>query len=196
MPASRETLVDRGDLVLVVIDIQERLAAAMTRREQVVSSASRLARAAALLGAPIMVTRQYPKGLGSTVESLESVIMELAHRGARVTSVDKTAFCCAAEDEFVEALSATGRRQVVIVGMETHICVAQTALALAGNGYQVQVVADACCSRRDEDHAVALDRMRAAGVIVTTSESVMYEAVGRAATDEFRGLLEIVKEQA
>lgn len=194
MIQSRETLVRRDDLVLVLIDIQHRLAAAMDDRERVVGAASRLARAAVLLGAPIIVTRQYPKGLGPTVEELEVLLLDLAESGARVTCVDKVAFCCAREDSFNEALSATGRKQVVIAGMETHICVAQTALALAGSGCQVQVAADACCSRQTADHEVALDRLRQAGVIVTTSESVMYEAVGVAGTAEFKQLLEIVKE--
>lgn len=193
MLSPRETLIDRDDLVLVIIDIQERLADVMEMRGQVVSAAIRLAKAAALVGAPIILTRQYPKGLGPTAEELESVLLGLAESGARVTGVDKTAFCCASEEDFVEALSATGRRQVVLVGMETHICVAQTALALAGSGVQVQVPADACCSRDASMHDAALDRMRHSGVVITTSESVMYEAVGRAGTDEFKRLLEIVK---
>lgn len=194
MIASKETLIHRDDLVLVIVDIQERLACVMPHGEQVIAAASRLARAAALIGAPIILTRQYPQGLGTTVEQLETLLLELAQQGARVSGIDKTAFCCAAEDGFIEALSATGRRQVVLIGMETHICIAQTALALAGSGYQVQVVADACCSREDAAHETALDRMRHAGVIVTCAESVMYEAVGRAGTDEFRGLLRIVKD--
>ncbi len=107
--------------------------------------------------------------------------------------VDKTAFCACGEPAFLSALESFGRPQVVIVGMETHICVTQTALDLLGRGYRPQVVADACCARRPDDHAIALDRMRAAGVVVTTTQSVMYEAVGVAATDEFRALLEIVK---
>lgn len=194
MIASKETLIHRDDLVLVIVDIQERLASAMPHKERVIVSTGRLARAAALVGAPILVTRQYPQGLGTTVEQIESLLLELAEQGARVSGIDKTAFCCAAEDGFIEALSATGRRQVVLVGMETHICIAQTALALAGSGYQVQVAADACCSREDSAHDIALDRMRHSGVIVTSSESVMYEAVGRAGTEEFKGLLKIVKE--
>ncbi len=140
-----------------------------------------------------MVTRQYPKGLGGTVPELEEVLVDLAEQGASVTGLDKTAFCCAAETDFSEALAATGRTQVVLVGMETHICIAQTALALEPE-YEVHVVADAVCSRTPLDNDVALDRLRAAGVIVTTSESVMYEAVGRAGTPEFKRLLEIVKE--
>lgn len=192
----RETLVRREDLVLVLIDLQDRLAAVMERRDSVLAAARRLARVCALVGAPIIATRQYPQGLGPTVGELEELLLELARDGARVSGVDKTAFCCAAEADFVEALSATGRRQVVLAGMETHICVAQTALALAGSGCQVQIAADACCSRDEADHLVALDRLRQAGVIVSTSESVMYEAVGVAGTPEFKQLLQIVKDES
>ncbi len=107
--------------------------------------------------------------------------------------LDKTSFCACGEPGFLEALEATGRRQVVLTGMETHICVTQTALDLVGRSYRVQVPADACCSRSSHDHEVSLARLRQAGVVVTLAESVMYEAVGVAATDEFRSLLEIVK---
>jgi nicotinamidase-related amidase len=191
---SLANLISRDDFVLVIIDIQERLAAAMGRRDRVVRAVTRLARAAAMLGVPIIVTRQYPEGLGPTVLELETVLGDLAAAGAEVIGVDKTAFCCAAEADFSEALSMTERTQVVLVGMETHICVAQTALALAAEDYEVHVPADACCSREDVAHEVALDRLRFSGVVVTASESVMYEAVGRAGTEEFRRLLAIVKE--
>ncbi|MDF1542632.1 MAG: isochorismatase family protein [Anaerosomatales bacterium] len=187
-------LVARDDFVLVIIDIQERLAGAMERRDDVVRVAARLARTAAMLDAPIIVTRQYPKGLGPTVTELQEVLTELAEKGSRVVGVDKTAFCCAAETDFMDALAATGRSQVVLAGMETHICVAQTALVLASEDRAVHVAADGCCSRLATHHDVALDRLRHAGVSVTTGESVMYEAVGRAGTDEFRRLLAIVKE--
>lgn len=186
-------LVDRSDLVLVVIDVQERLAVAVEGAEEVVAATGRLVRCAALVGAPIVVTRQYPKGLGGTVPALEGVLADVRAAGAAVAQVDKSAFCCGAEEPFREALAATGRRQAVIVGMETHICVAQSALALLGDGFRVQVAADACGARDGRNHTVALDRMRAAGAVVTTSESVMYEAVGRAGTPEFKALLEIVK---
>ncbi|MHB9003679.1 MAG: isochorismatase family protein [Coriobacteriia bacterium] len=188
-----ETQIDRRQAVLVIIDMQERLAAAMSEREAVIRAASRLARTFGLVGAPIVLTRQYPKGLGETVSEIEQVMLGLARDGVRVSGVDKMAFCAACEHDFSDALSGTGRRQVVLAGMETHICITQTALALLAQGYQVQVVADACCSRDANHHAVALDRLRAAGVVVTTSESVMYEIVGNAGTEEFKSLLEIVK---
>lgn len=190
----KRPLVARDDFVIVIIDMQERLAGVMERRDDVVRVATQLARTAAMLDAPIIVTRQYPKGLGPTVPALEGVLTELGEAGASVIGVDKTAFCCAAESVFTEALEATGRSQVVLAGMETHICVAQTALVLTAEGREVHVVADGCCSRLATHHDVALDRLRHAGVSVTTGESVMYEAVGRAGTDEFRQLLAIVKE--
>lgn len=181
-------------MVLVIVDLQDRLAAVMDDGDRVVSRAVKLARLAALVGAPIILTRQYPKGLGPVVKEIEQALLDLAAEGAHITGVDKVAFCCASEPTFEPALAATGRKQVIVCGMETHICVTQTALALASDGYEVQVVADACCSREREAHEVALERLRSAGVVVTLSESVMYEAVGVAATDTFKALLHIVKD--
>lgn len=186
-------LVHRASLVLVIIDVQEKLAAAMERREHVVATAVRLVRLAELVGAPIVVTRQYPAGLGDTVPEIAKAL-EDAGRTVPVTVVDKMSFCACDEPSFLEALYETSRSQVVLAGMETHICVTQTALTLAKKTYPVHVVADACCSRRVADHETALERLRLAGVVVTTAESVMYEAVSCAGTDEFKRLLAIVKE--
>ena len=187
-------VVARGDAVVVVIDEQERLTAAMERRDAVIASTGRVVRAAALVGVPVIVTRQYPKGLGDLDPLLRDALAAVEQRGTLSAVVDKVAFDCFAEPGFVHALQTTGRAQLVIVGMETHICVAQTALAATARGLSVHVVADACCSRRDDDHEIALSRLARAGTTVTTSESVMYELVGAAGTDEFRALLGIVKE--
>jgi nicotinamidase-related amidase len=189
MPAHPD-LIDRDDLVLVVIDLQDKLAAAMHRRDAVTAAAARIVRAAAVVGAPIVVTRQYPAGLGQTVAGVEEALSEAAE-AVPVSVIDKTAFCACDEPAFLTLLEASGRRQVAIAGMETHICVVQTALALTAHGFRVHVVHDACCSRRGCDHDTALSRLRACRVTVTSAESVMYEAVGRA--DEFRRLLSIVK---
>lgn len=186
-------LLSRDRLVLVIVDIQQRLAAAMKRREDVVENTLKIARATSLVGAPILVTLQNPEALGGGVGELETALDALQAHGATVKRVDKTAFCCCREESFLGALASTGRDQVVIAGMETHICVTQTAIALAESGKSVHVAADACCSRHTMDHDIALARLRAAGIVVTTSEAVMYEAVERAATDEFRELLRIVK---
>lgn len=185
-------LVKRDHMMLVVIDVQERLAAAMERRSEVVAATVRLVRLAAMIGAPIVVTRQYPDGLGDTVRELEMVLGQAAEQ-VDVRIIDKLTFCACSEDDFTTALYASGRSQAVIVGMESHICVSQTALSLHESGTEVFVAADACSSRNETFHDVAMDRMRAAGVVVTTTESVMYEAVAQAGTEEFRQLLAIVK---
>jgi nicotinamidase-related amidase len=186
-------LIDRDDLVLLVVDVQDRLAAAMRSRPATVAATARLVRAAAIIGVPVVVTRQYPKGLGGTVPEVEAALDD-ARRTVSVVVVDKTAFCACDEQDFMAALEATGRRQVAIAGMETHICVTQTALALEAAGYRVQVVEDACCSRRPRDHKTALSRVQSQGVTVTCSESVIYEAAARAGTEEFKRLLAVVKE--
>lgn len=180
------SVLKRDGMVLVLIDMQDRLADVMPRRDAVVATSVLLVRAAAILDVPRIVTRQYPRGLGDTVPELAAILED-------ALSVDKVSFSCAADAGFAERLLSTGRTQVVLAGMETHICVTQTALALAASGHEVHVVADATCSRRDADHAVALDRLRAEGVVVTTAESVIYEALGAAGTDEFKAVLEAVK---
>ena len=191
MPAN--TVARRDDAILVVVDEQERLASVMDRRESVATATSKLVRAAYLVGLPIVVTRQYPNGLGDLEEALAEGLAAAEADGADISRVDKVAFDCFREPQFAYAVTATSREQLLIAGMETHICVAQTALSAVRAGFDVHVAADACCSRDAAYHALALERLRAAGVSITTCESVMYELVGEAGTEEFRTLLGIVK---
>lgn len=179
-------IVSRRSAVFVMIDMQHRLADAMPRRDEVVGTSVLLAHVASALGIPVIVTRQYPAGLGDTV-------LQLVDALGPHEPVDKTSFDCTLEPAFRAKLDASGRHQVVLAGMEAHICVTQTALALASIGREVYVVADAVCSRRDVDCDIALHRLRAAGVVVATAESVIYEALGRAGTPEFKAVLELVK---
>lgn len=183
---SASDAVKASEAVLVVIDAQESLAATMDVCDSVMGATELLVRAAGRLGIPVIVTRQNPVALGDTVAGVRDAA------GVH-TPVDKMAFDATSEDAFIDRLEQTGRRAVVLAGMETHICVAQTALGLMRSGYAVSVAADAVCSRRSNDHAVALDRLRAAGVVVTTAESVVYEALGIAGTDMFRDVLRFVK---
>jgi nicotinamidase-related amidase len=186
MSALSPWLADRADAVLVVVDVQERLASAMPHRDQVVARIVALVKAARILGMPILVTRQNPAGLGDTLP-------EVAEAMGEHSPIDKMEFCCREDSSFSDELAATWRGQVVLAGMETHICITQTALALVEDGYRVHVVADACCSRRDSDAGIAFDRLRFAGVAVTSTEALLYEALGVAGTDEFRAVLGLVK---
>jgi len=187
------SVASRDDAVLVVIDVQERLAATMSRRDTVVRMTHKLMRTAALVGVPVIVTRQYPAGLGDVEPGLRLIAEEIGE-ATSVAWADKVAFDCFAEPSFVEALAAQGRTQLIIAGMESHICVVQTALSALDDEFDVHVVSDACCSRDGASHETALARLAAAGATVTTTESVLYELVGVAGTDEFRSLLRIVKE--
>ncbi len=175
------------DSFLLIIDIQERLVSAMPEDAQalVVKQAGVLLQASVALEIPLAITEQYPKGLGPTEASLLAF-------APKVSTIEKTCFSCADADEFMTRLRLSHRRSVVLMGMETHICVLQTALALQGQGYQVFVVEDAVSSRTQENKQNALHRMRQAGVIITNTESVLFEWLADAKHTEFRSLSKLI----
>ena len=178
-------LSEAGNSQLVVIDIQERLAAAMPEkpRQQTIHHTALLAEAAAELGVPVVRTEQYPKGLGGMVTELQAVAGN---------TVEKTCFSCFAAAGFPSALDGM-RRQIVLTGMETHVCVLQTAMEMHQAGYQVFVVEDGVCSRHKRHHRNALARMRQAGVIITNVESVLFEWLRDAAHPAFKRLSRLIR---
>jgi len=177
-------LLSRSDAVLVVVDVQERINAVMADQGHL-SRIAVLVEACTRLGVPVVATEQYPKGLGPTVT-------ELAQRLPGPPLVKDT-FSCAREPTIRAALEATGRRQAIVVGIEAHVCVLQTAIDLAAAGFQVHVPHDAVSSRRAVDKEWALERMAAVGVAVTTTESALFELLERCGTDEFKLVAALVK---
>ena len=178
------------DTLLVVVDVQERLATAMPPEAfaRLIANTSILLDAARILGVPVMASEQYPKGLGPTVAPLAA---KLAERG--VTPIEKLHFDACGEARFALALSALAPRSVVVVGMEAHVCVFQTARELVQRGYATYVVADAVTSRRDESRAVGLSLCERAGAVVTSTEAVAFDLVERAGTDAFKAISKLVK---
>lgn len=177
------------DSVLLLIDVQERLAAEMPQaaREAVIRNGRILLTAAARLGVPVLATEQYPKGLGPTVcELLQTLPPETVR-------VEKTCFSCLGAEPFAQALEGTGRRQAILAGMEAHVCVLQSALELSAAGRQVFVVEDACSSRNPHNHANAMARLRAAGVLVTNTESVLFEWLRDARHEQFKTISALVR---
>jgi nicotinamidase-related amidase len=172
--------------VLVVIDVQEKLMAAMARRADVVKAADKLIRAARLLELPVLLTVQYVKGLGP-------VCAELAGATAGLAPLEKMAFSCCGSEAFVRALKGLGRKRIVLCGVEAHVCVAQTALDLLSADHTVYLAADAVCSRREADCAVALERLRDQGAVLTTAEAVVYELLREAGTTQFKQVLPLFK---
>jgi nicotinamidase-related amidase len=182
-------LSDANQSALLIIDVQERLAAAMTPelREQVVRNASILLAAARALQVPIFLTEQYPKGLGRTVEALTEAAGDA---GARF---EKTCFSCSDARDLMDALRASGRRQVVIAGMEAHVCVLQSALSLRQEGFAVYVAVDAIASRAAANLQNAIDRIQKAGVIATNTESVIFEWLRDSRHEHFRAISTLVR---
>jgi len=194
--SSMTSIAYRQNAALVVVDLQDRLVAAMPEKARVFEATALLVRVATIVGVPIIVTRQYPRGLGDLAPEVSALVSEAQSAGADVVQLDKVTFDCFGEEEFGAAVAGTGRSQLIIAGMESHICICQTALAAVRNGFDVHVVADACCSRNSSNHDAALTRIAHSGAVVTTSESVAYELVGAAGTDEFKLLLAAVKEKS
>ena len=173
---------------LVVIDIQERLVAAMPSkpRQQTLRNAERLAQAAKSLQIPITHTEQYPKGLGATDKKLRAHLPDTA-------AIEKTCFSCCAADGFISALASHQRQQIILCGMESHVCVLQTAIELQQAGYQVFVVEDAVCSRHKQHHQNALARLRQAEIIITNVESVIFEWLRDASHPDFKSLSRLLR---
>lgn len=171
---------------LIVIDMQERLVPAMLAPARTIRNARILLTAARHLGVPMLVTEQYPQGLGATVRDVAD-----AAEGAIV--LPKMHFSCLQDARFAETFRGLNRRQAVIAGMEAHICVLQTAVSLMDQGFEVFVVTDATSSRTAESEKACLDRLQACGAGIVTTEMVVFEWLGRAGTPEFRALLPLVK---
>jgi nicotinamidase-related amidase len=181
----------RTRAALLVVDIQERLLPAMSEdaRTRVVASTRLLIAAARRLGLPIVVSQQYPKGLGPTVAAVEDALAGASdlHR------FDKLEFSAEQCDAFTALAPKLGRDQWIVCGMETHVCVYQTARGLAGRGYAVHVCADAVSSRTEANWRVGLDLITRAGALVTSTEVCVFDLLERAGSDEFRELSKLVK---
>lgn len=181
-------LLDRGRTALVLIDVQERYRTVLHEWDRVTTSCDVLLQGARLLGVPVIVTEQYPQGLGHTAE-------ELARRfGQGVRVYEKRSLSCCGAAEFVEALSALGRPQLLVAGIETHACVNQTVHDLLAAGYQVHVAEDATSSRLARDVAPAWAKMLGAGMLPTTSEQSLLELVATAEATEFRSVQSLLKD--
>lgn len=173
----------RDRAALVVIDVQEAFRKAVPAFDQVAGAVGTLARGAGELGVPVIVTEQYPKGLGATVEEVAESLPDGALR------LEKVRF--SASD--AEGFDLGGREQVIVCGIEAHVCVAQTVLDLLENGTDVHLVADAVGSRSDADAALALRRAERAGATLTSVEAVLFELLGGSDAPEFKAVQELVK---
>ena len=180
--------IEAEQCALVVVDIQEKLLPPIFQKEQLVRNSKLLVRAAGVLKIPAIVSTQYAKGLGKTLPEIASLLPE-------TEAIDKDRFSCFGSDVFCRLLKRLpGRRNTLLVcGMESHICVAQTALAALREGYLVHVASDAVSSRTEWNWKVGLERMRAAGAVISSTEMMIYELMRSSSSPAFKELLPHLK---
>jgi nicotinamidase-related amidase len=188
-PGTHPMSLTREHTALVVLDVQERLFHAMDadHREEVMRNIKVLTTSARRLHLPVFVTEQYPKGLGHTLQEVADTL------GPDIEPIEKATFSCCAVGAFRNRLEATGARHVILAGIEAHVCVLMSALDLLVRSYAVHVVADAVTSRTQGNWRLAMHQLRQAGAVVTTTETVLFQLLGQADTDDFRELARLIR---
>ncbi len=171
---------------LVVIDVQEKLMRVMYQREKLVDNLQKLIRGIQIFGIPIIVTEQYSQGLGATIPEIAKLI-------SNIQPLSKLSFSCYGDEEFVRKLEALGRKQVLVSGIESHVCVYQTVRDLINFGYEVHVVTDTVSSRTLENREIGLNMVNRMGAVLTSTEAVLFELLKIANGERFKPISQIVK---
>jgi len=174
------------NVILLIVDFQGSLAHSMHGKERLFRNVKKLIKGIQVLGIPILWTEQNPQGLGPTIPEVADIL-------SNIQPISKMSFSCCRNECFIEALKALNRKQVLISGIEAHICVYQTAADMADMGYEVQVVTDAVSSRNIEDKKIGLQKMRDAGISLTSVETALFELLEVAEGKQFKDILRIVK---
>jgi len=179
-------MLDLENTALVIIDVQDKLARVMSDRDELFLNLKKLVRGMQALGVPIIVTEQYPQGLGRTVPELAQLLCD-------VQPIAKLSFSCCGEERFLKEIKVLNHRQVLVAGIEAHVCVYQTVVDLLGAGYEVQVVGDAVSSRTVENREIGLEKMRSAGADITSTEMALFELLKVAQGETFKEISRIVR---
>jgi len=172
--------------VLLVIDIQGNLARGMYERDALYENLQKIIRGIQTLEIPIIVTEQIPEKLGPTIPEIASLFEEF-------NPIPKSSFSCCGDETIMAAISQTDRRQVLIAGIESHVCLYQTTIDLIEMGYEAHIVADCISSRTAENRAIGIERMKGAGAKLTSTEMALFELLKVAEGDQFRKIVKIVK---
>ena len=175
-----------SETVALVIDLQENLFPHIDNHDRLLANSKILLSGLNILDIPIVVTEQYPKGLGSTIKDISSLINNFS-------PIEKLSFSCCGEKKFLEAVQGYSKRNIIIFGVETHVCVLQTVIDLIERGYHPVIIEDCVSSRKPSDRETALKRMAREGVIITTYESILFELCEVAGTDQFKQISKLVK---
>ncbi|RKY68646.1 MAG: hydrolase [Candidatus Latescibacterota bacterium] len=179
-------MLNTGTSALIIVDVQGKLAHRMHRKERLFEQLQKLIKGAQALSIPILWVEQNPEGLGPTIPEIADLLSD-------VPPIPKLSFSCCGCDRFMQALRFLNRKQILIAGIETHVCVYQTAVDLLNLGYEVQVVADAVSSRTEENRQIGLSRIEDAGGALTSTEMALFEMLKVAEGAQFKEILNIVK---
>jgi nicotinamidase-related amidase len=179
-------MLNTEEVVLLLVDIQGKLAQFMYEKERLFGNLQTLVKGIQVLEVPILWMEQNPEGLGPTIPEIADLLPDIA-------PISKMSFSCCRNEQFVKSLSEINRKQVLIAGIETHICVYQTAAELLDMGYAVHVVADAVSSRTEENKTIGLQKMKDAGASWTSVETLLFELLRVAEGEKFKTMLKIVK---
>ncbi|MEM5481517.1 isochorismatase family protein [Pseudoalteromonas fuliginea] len=183
---SRVFNIDASQSVILVIDLQSKLAPAIECFPTILSCTLQLAQTSLIYGIPVLITEQYKKGLGGTQDEIKALL-------PKATYFDKTHFSACAEPDFLASMKQFARPQIIVVGTEAHVCVLQTCLDLLQSGFDVIVIADAVGSRNEKHKQIAIDQLQQAGAIISCAETVIFQWVKNSATTTFREVLSIIK---
>jgi nicotinamidase-related amidase len=182
-----ERLLSREGTVLIIFEMQERLLPAVHEHKRVLKNIQNIVRSARILNLPIILTEQYPKGLGQTVPDIHEVL------GDDVKTIEKLSFSAFGSGEFRARLKELDAKTLILCGLESHICINQTAHDALQEGFKVHVLADGTSSRTKKNHKAGLKKMQHSGVVITTTEMALYEIMEVAKTDEFNEVLKVLK---
>ena len=186
-------LINSDDTALVIVDMQEKLLPVIAQNEQILANVERLLATAEILRVAVVATEQYPKGLGGTVASLTEALTRGSAKWLPEGPPAKTMFSCRECESIFKSLKANGIQNLLLCGIETHVCVAQTALDMIAAGFNVQLSVDAIGSRFALDHEIAIRRLEAEGCTVTTTEAAMFELCERAGNDSFKAMSKLLR---
>jgi Isochorismatase family len=181
-----EMRIERESSAGLVIDIQERLFPHMDQKELLLKKCTILLAGLKILGVPLVLSEQYPKGLGLTIEEISNLV-------DRVPRIEKTAFSCCDESALMQSEVMQERKTIIVCGIEAHVCVMQTVVDLIAAGYMAVVLEDCIASRSPEDKRVAVERMRSEGAVISSCESILFELARVSGTDEFKAISRLVK---
>lgn len=177
---------ERNQTVLVVIDVQSKLLPVIYDYPALVENIKKVIQGAQILGIPVVLTEQYPEGLGLTVDEIRETLSEY-------NPIEKMSFSCCGEENFIEKIKQLNRNKILVCGIEAHVCIYQTCMDLLSEGYEVHLLVDAISSRKKENRDLTVEKLHGAGVQITSVEMALFEILKEASVNEFRKISKIIK---